>query len=178
MDTEILAAGMQLLFVGFNPSPKSAETGWNYAGPNNRFYRILLHAGLTRRLFHPSEGRTLLAEYGYGFTNLVKRPTRLASEVTREEYVEGAKRLGEVLNRYEPDMVCFVGKGVYLPFASVFHLPRKVDWGFLQTEHSFPARLFVGPGTSGLVRMKFDDQVAIYRELATALDSAKSSTET
>ena len=46
---------LQILFVGYNPSIRSGETGHHYANPSNRFYRILLQAGLTPRLYKPQE---------------------------------------------------------------------------------------------------------------------------
>ena len=36
-----LANNLQILFVGFNPSIRSAETGHHFANPNNRFWKIL-----------------------------------------------------------------------------------------------------------------------------------------
>lgn len=36
-----LAKNLKVIFVGFNPSLKSAETGHHYANPNNLFWKIL-----------------------------------------------------------------------------------------------------------------------------------------
>lgn len=164
MTTELLAEHLRVLFIGFNPSPKSAETGWNYAGPNNRFYRILYEAGLTDTLVSPSESRSLLPLYQYGFTNLVQRPTPRANDVSRAEYKAGALALREKLASYQPDFACFVGRGVYESFAGQ---KKTFHWGFQTPDVTCPyTQLFVGPGTSGLVRMTLDEQVKIYRELA------------
>lgn len=163
VSTEIIKPGLTLLFVGFNPSPRSAETGFNYAGPNNRFYRILYESGLTNRLFEPSESPVLCDEYNYGFTNLVPRPTPRANDLSSSEYRDGAKRLAATLRTYQPKYACFVGKGVYQRFSR----HKTVDWGFV--EHNEPdifTTFFVGPGTSGLVRMTLEQQISIYRNLA------------
>ena len=61
---------LDLLFIGFNPSIRSGETGHHYANPNNRFWRIIHEAGLTPRKYQPIEDHSLL-ELGYGFTNIV-----------------------------------------------------------------------------------------------------------
>jgi double-stranded uracil-DNA glycosylase len=166
MSTELLSDGLRLLFIGFNPSPKSAETGFNYAGPNNRFYRILYEAGFTNRQLQPSDNRVLFKQYRFGFTNLVQRPTPRASDLSNEEYKKGAARLLITLQTYQPRYACFVGKGVYQRFA-----PRdKVGWGFVShTIEGLATKFFVAPGTSGLVRLKLQEQVDIYRELADAL---------
>ncbi|EPZ43391.1 mismatch-specific DNA-glycosylase [Alicyclobacillus acidoterrestris] len=164
--TELLKPGLRILFIGFNPSPASAQTGWNYAGPNNRFYRILYESGLTNRLFTPSESRILFDEYQYGFTNLVQRPTPRASDVTTQEYREGAMRLRQTLQAYGPAFACFVGKGVYQQYSR----KQKVAWGFQPTtDVTCHTQFFVAPGTSGLVRMKLSEQVAVYRDLAEAV---------
>lgn len=163
MSTELLKHGLRLLFIGFNPSPKSAETGWNYAGANNRFYRILFEAGLTDQLLKPSDNRLLFDVYQYGFTNLVQRPTPKASDVTTTEYRAGATRVLETLVQYQPKFACFVGKGVFQQFIR----QQQVSWGFQPSVSTCPQTiLFVGPGTSGLVRMKLAEQVDMYRVLA------------
>ena len=46
-----LREGLRLLFVGFNPSIGSAETGHHYANPNNRFWRII-HEAVYRTPLH------------------------------------------------------------------------------------------------------------------------------
>ncbi|MFD1675492.1 mismatch-specific DNA-glycosylase [Alicyclobacillus fodiniaquatilis] len=168
--TELLKDHLTLLFVGFNPSPTSARTGWNYSGPNNRFYRILAEAGLTNRLFQPSENRLLFDEYNYGFTNLVARPTPRASDVTTAEYRKGAEQLRQTLLRYQPKFTCFVGKGVYQQFVR----KQKIEWGFQSYAiEGIHTAFFVGPGTSGLVRMKLQEQVDIYRILALRMKNAR-----
>lgn len=157
-----IVPGLSILFVGFNPSIRSSETGHHYANPSNRFWKIIHLAGLTPRLYTPDEDGDLL-HLGYGFTNIVPRPTRTAQEITKEEYVEGREALLHKLRTFRPNTVCFVGKGVFEQFAL-----RKTDhWGFQEKELRKVAevREFVGPSSSGLVRMKLEDMVEIYRGL-------------
>ncbi len=80
-----LQKNMNILFVGFNPSLVSAQTGHHYANKNNRFWKILYLAGLTPKLFTASEEVKLL-QLGYGLTNIVARPTKSAAEITKLEY--------------------------------------------------------------------------------------------
>jgi len=158
-----IAPGLTILFVGFNPSVRSSETGHHYANPSNRFWKILYLSKLTPRLYVPEEDSELLA-LRYGFTNIVPRPTRTAQEITKEEYDRGRQTLLTKLQTYRPKAVCFVGKGVYEQFAH-----RKTDqWGFQPEElrHVQGVREFVGPSSSGLVRMKLDEMVEIYRGLS------------
>jgi TDG/mug DNA glycosylase family protein len=172
--TERLTHGMKVLFIGFNPSLTSAARGFNYAGRSNRFYRILFLSGLTDRQYRPEESPQLLDDYGYGFTNIVARPTKSAVEITREEYAAGGQVLAEKLTHYRPHFACYVGKGVYEQFSRRFPKRNRkgaggTAWGF-QAEDLIPGvRDFVAPSSSGLVRMRLEEQVAIYQQLAVAV---------
>lgn len=151
---------LKILFVGYNPSIRSGETGHHYANPNNRFYTILHQSGLTPRKYHPTEDASLL-QLGYGFTNIVPRPTRTAAEITKEEYAAGKEQLRQKIERHRPKVVCFVGKGVYEQYSG----RRNVGWG-VQEQPVVPGVIeFVAPSSSGLVRMKLEDMVAIFQKL-------------
>ena len=158
--------GLSVVFIGFNPSLKSGEVGHHYANPRNRFWRILEGAGLTPRLYDPSEDWELL-KLGFGFTNIVSRPTRGVEDIAREEYAEGRLKLYEKLKEYRPKVACFVGKGVYTEYSK----KSKVNWGF-QSEPLIPEmHEFVAPSSSGLVRMSLEEITDIYRRLQTFLSS-------
>lgn len=155
-----LATRLKILFVGFNPSIRSSETGYHYANPNNRFWKILHEAGLTPRKFLPEENSRLL-DLGFGLTNIVARPTKEAAEISKEEYRIGAEKLKKKIIRFQPEAVCFVGKGVYQQYSG----KRTAPWGE-QPDPLVPGIAeFVAPSSSGLVRMKLDDIVEIYRGL-------------
>ncbi len=155
--------GLQIVFVGFNPSLRSSEEGHHYANPRNRFWRILHQSGLTPRLYDPSEDGDLL-ELGYGFTNIVARPTRGVEDITREEYREGRELLKAKLAKYRPYVVCFVGKGVYTEYTR----RSRADWGFQQDPYLDGMHEFVAPSSSGLVRMPLSEIIDIYRLLRKA----------
>lgn len=155
-----LKTDLKILFVGFNPSIRSSETGWHYANPTNRFWKILHEAGLTPRKFLPEEN-SKLPELGFGLTNIVARPTKEAAEISKDEYQKGAEQLKEKIKKYKPAAVCFVGKGVYQQYSK----KRVIPWGE-QTDPVMPGIAeFVAPSSSGLVRMKLDEIVEIYRGL-------------
>jgi len=159
-----LKHNLDILFVGFNPSLRSAETGHHYANPNNRFWRILFEAGITPRKYSSNEDYTLLG-LGFGFTNIVARPTKSADEITKAEYIEGREQLKQKIIKYQPKVVCFVGKGVYQQYAN----KRNVTWG-VQAQPMVPRTIdFVAPSSSGLVRMKMEEIVGIYQGLTRLL---------
>ncbi|MEK3731531.1 MULTISPECIES: mismatch-specific DNA-glycosylase [Paenibacillus] len=155
---------LSILFIGFNPSLRSGEVGHHYANPRNNFWRILHQSGLTPRRYAASEDRDLL-KLGYGFTNIVSRPTRGAEDITREEYKAGRALLREKLQKYQPQIACFVGKGVYTEYSG----RQRVDWGFQAEPVTEGIREFVAPSSSGLVRMPMEEIVGIYRQLSEAI---------
>lgn len=152
--------GLSILFIGFNPSLRSGEVGHHYANPRNNFWRIMQRSGLTPRLYEASEDGELL-KLGYGFTNIVSRPTRGMDDITREEYAEGREILHAKLSEYRPKVACFVGKGVYTEYSR----KSKVEWGFQSESIVEEIFEFVAPSSSGLVRMSMDEIVSIYRQL-------------
>ncbi len=155
---DYLKTHLTIVFIGFNPSIRSGESGHHFANPTNRFWKLLNEAGLLSRRLSPQEDAKLL-DYGYGLTNIVAKPTRAASDLTKEDYQEGREILLEKLKNYKPRVACFVGKGVYEQLTK----KRPIPWG-IQTPSLLPeTRDYVVPSSSGLVRMPFNEMVEIYR---------------
>jgi double-stranded uracil-DNA glycosylase len=153
-----LKENLKLLFVGFNPSIRSSELGHHYANPNNRFWKILYLAGITPRKYEAFEDEKLL-DIGFGFTNIVARPTKAADEITKEEYKEGKGILKLKIEMYKPKVICFVGKGVYQEYSG----QKNVPWGKQETPVVPDTIDYVAPSSSGLVRMKLEEITHIYR---------------
>lgn len=125
-----LRAGLDVLFVGFNPHPTSWERGRYYA--HGSLWRVLRKSGLAPSIEDDSQ----LFAHNFGITDLVHdRPTREAWEVGDEEYARGALRLRRQIARFRPRVVCFTGKGVYRHFARL-GAKAAVEYG--------PAGIFKG----------------------------------
>lgn len=108
----------RLLIVGINPGTLSEEVDAPFAHPGNRFWPALEKAGVTPYRVHASEGLSeqdaeMLAQRGIGFTNLVARMTPKASELTKDEVVEGGKRLEGIVAKHRPAAVMIAGVGAY-----------------------------------------------------------------
>lgn len=71
---DIIAPDLQVLFCGINPGKSSAHTGFHFAHPGNRFWKVIHQAGFTREQLLPEQEQRLL-ETGCGITMLVERPT-------------------------------------------------------------------------------------------------------
>ena len=97
---------MRLLFVGLNPSIYSARAGVGYARPGNRFWPCALKAGVVDNDRDPFDA---LRTRGVGMTDLVKRPTTGAAELTTDEYKSGMARIERLARWLRPAVVCFVG---------------------------------------------------------------------
>lgn len=113
---DLLADGLSVVFVGINPSVFSVARGHYFARPGNRFWpcfsRSILSASVRQALgvtaLQPQHDVALPA-YGFGFTDVVKRPTPRASEVRPSEFAAGVADLVSKLERYRPRIACFHG---------------------------------------------------------------------
>jgi double-stranded uracil-DNA glycosylase len=155
----ILAPGLRVLFVGINPSLRSAEVGHHFARPGNRFWPTLHAAGFTPRRLAPEEDGELL-RYGVGVTNIAARPTRAAAELSRDELRAGAADLDRVVRDIAPRLVAVVGLGAY---RTAFGRPRA-GWG-LQGDEIGGRPVWVLPNPSGLnAHYKPADFARLYAE--------------
>jgi TDG/mug DNA glycosylase family protein len=117
---DLIAPGLRVLFSGINPGLWSGATGFHFARPGNRFWRVLHLAGFTDRVLAPSEGSELLAA-GLGITNVVQRTTASESELNRGEFRAGGERLRALVAEYRPAWLAIVGIGAY---RSAFDNPK------------------------------------------------------
>ena len=160
MAADLLKPDLKLIFCGYNPSLRSGLSGYHYAHPGNRFWRVLFAAGITLRPYAPEEDAEMV-DLGIGFTNLCSRPTRRADELTREEIKAGAGELRAKLERYQPRAVAYTGIGVYRWFRAT----SKVSWGVQEVSVVEGVTDVVVPSPSGLNRMRFGELVEHYRTL-------------
>jgi double-stranded uracil-DNA glycosylase len=162
---DLLAPGLRLLFVGYNPSVRSARVGHYYARRNNRFWDLLAASGLTAERLAFTQDVTLPAR-GIGITDLVKRPTRAAALLTRAELRAGAGRLRALLRTWRPRVACYNGKGVYLQAAGL----RQAAWGRQPTSLVDGCVDFVVPSPSGLATIPFAEKTAWYVQLRQTME--------
>lgn len=94
--TIFLRRGLRVVFCGINPGLSSAESGFPFAHPANRFWKVIYQAGFTDRQLKPQEAQHLL-DYRCGVTKLVDRPTVQANEVSKQELHAGGRKLIEKL---------------------------------------------------------------------------------
>jgi TDG/mug DNA glycosylase family protein len=157
---DLIDHNLKVLFCGINPGIWSGATGFHFAKPGNRFWKVMHLAGFTDRILHPSEGRELL-ENGYGLTCFVKRTTNRADELKAEEFIEGGKFLVEKIEKYKPENLAVLGIGAY---RAAFQKP-KAKLG-LQEEPIGGARIWLLPNPSGLnAHYQINDLAELYGAL-------------
>ena len=155
----IVGPGLRVLFVGINPSLRSAEVGHHFARPGNRFWPTLHAAGFTPRRLRPDEDHEL-PSYGVGVTNIASRPTRAASELSVDELRRGAAELEATVREHAPRLVAIVGLTAY---RTAFGRPQATMG--LQEESIGGRPVWVLPNPSGLnAHYKPADFARLYAE--------------
>jgi double-stranded uracil-DNA glycosylase len=117
---DILAAGLNVVFCGINPSLYSAAVGHHFARPGNRFWQALYDSGFTDRLLSPFEDG-VLPSLGLGLTNIVARATSGEQELSGEELLAGRAVLAEKMMRWNPKILAILGVGAY---RTAFNQPK------------------------------------------------------
>jgi len=164
---DLLDHDLKILFCGINPGVYSAATGFHFARPGNRFWKVLHLAGFTDRQLDPSEEHELLG-LGYGITSLVSRTTARADQLTEEEYVKGGQVLVRKIIRFHPRTVAFLGIEAY---RAAFGRPTsKVG---PQSEKINDSNIWLLPNPSGLnANYQVDDFVKLFSKMKKASQAA------
>lgn len=166
---DLVGPDVRLLFVGINPGLWTAASQTHFAHPGNRFYPALLLAGIIDREIDRSEGmneadRARLIERGVGITNIVRRTTAKASELTAAELRSGGATLRRFVADHRPAVVAVAGITAY---RSAFRQPNALmgeQAGGLEG-----AQLWVVPNPSGLnAHETVESLAAAYRAPAEA----------
>jgi len=168
---DLLRPGMDLVFVGINPSLYSVQRGHYFARRTSRFWPAFsasrlsapIRDALALDVLGPENDGDLLP-FGIGFTDVVKVPTGNASQIRPAMYVEWAPRLLERLTQAEPRLAVFHGVTGYRPFLHhALDSDRKVVELGPQDETIGATRLYVVPNPSPAnAHFTLADQTAWY----------------
>ncbi len=153
---DLLGPGLKLLFVGINPGLWTAAVQTHFSYPGNRFYPALAMAGITeyeidRVAGMSDEDRAYVIGRGIGITNVVRRATARADELSREELREGGERLLQLVAERRPAVVAIAGITAYRDAfgerkAAAGRQPETLE----SAERWSGAALWVVPNPSGL----------------------------
>ena len=151
---------------------KSATSGHHFAGPSNRFWKLLYEAKLVPEPFtHEDDVR--LPEFGMGVTNLVARPTPGIDTLEPREYIEGWTILEKKIEKFRPKIVALVGVTLWraiLPLVLTDEKARRaaatVKCPGPQKLEIHGARVFVLPNPSGRnANFTWEEMLAAFRSL-------------
>jgi TDG/mug DNA glycosylase family protein len=157
-----IRAGVRVLFVGINPGVRSALMGHHFAGLSNRFWKLLVDSGLVPEpITFRDDDR--LPEWGFGITNLVRRPTPGIDTLRPEEYRTGRTRLRKKVIRHRPAVVALVGVTVFRAMFPEHKGPVRLG---LQKQRIGPSAVFVLPNPSGRnANFTYAEMLTAYRSL-------------
>ncbi|KAK2594987.1 hypothetical protein QQS21_007294 [Conoideocrella luteorostrata] len=158
---DAFAPNLLVLFVGLNPGISTALTGHAYAHPSNLFWKLLYSSGVTPRRCYAEEDRQMPELYSLGLTNIVGRPSRNGSELSKAEMDDGVAALEEKAREWRPESMCIVGKSIWESIWRVRHrspVGKKFRYGWQDEQENMGvvkgewegARVFVASSTSGL----------------------------
>lgn len=173
-----LTTGLQVVFVGINPSIYSVQRGHYFARTTNRFWpgfsrsrlSLTIRTSLGRDVLGPDDD-VALPRFGFGFTDVVKRPSNNAAALTAADYAVWTPRLAARLDRYAPRVACFHGVTGYRAFLT-FGLGIRREPIVLgrQPERLGETHVFVVPNPSPAnAHFRLEDQIAWYDRLADEL---------
>lgn len=175
---DLLRPGLELVFIGINPSVYSALKGHYFARPGNRFWPCLTASTLGARLcaalgkdrLEPGDDRALPA-CGIGFTDVVKRPTPKAGDLTSADFTAGVVELVAKLEILQPRVACFQGVTGFRPVHQALGLGPDGPVLGEQPGRIGATRLFLTPSPSGAnAHFSRQDQIAWYDRLARIMD--------
>ena len=166
-----IRAPVRVLLVGINPGIRSSQVGHHFAGPSNRFWKLLYESRLVPEPIGFADD-VRLHEWGFGITNLIPRPTPGIDTLRPEEYIAGAKTLRRKIRRLKPEVVAFIGVTL---FRSVFgRRPGQPVALGLQEDTLEGARVFVLPNPSGRnANFSYAEMLEAFTRLRRALEEAR-----
>ncbi len=162
---DMVAPNLRAVMVGLNPSLRSADAGHGFAGPGNRFWEAALQSGL---ITEPRAPEHAMIHESIGFTDLVKRATVKASEISASEYRAGLVRLNILFGWTAPQIIIVAG---LTGWRHATGEKRLAGW---QPGHLGGRPVYLMPNPSGLnASTSLDDLIG---HLRTALEGPPAST--
>jgi TDG/mug DNA glycosylase family protein len=158
-----------ILVVGINPAVVSVKAGHYYQGTlGRRLWARLERLGLLEEAVAGTEDEAFVAS-GHGLSDIVKRPTATAAELSPDELRYGADRLRRSLRSWRPRMIVF-------PFgqAARYLAGRTVPPGIGPEIEGIPTFRLTGPYAASAKTERNDEELRQLLELPRAAQSASS----
>lgn len=157
--------------MGINPGIRSAAVGHHFAGPSNRFWKLLYESSLVPEPVTWSDDDRLL-EWGFGITNLVARATPGIGDLHASELLTGRRALAAKVRRYRPALVALVGVTIYRALFPQLARGAGVPLGEAPAMLG-GARVFVLPNPSGRnANYSYLEMLDAFRRLGASMPDA------
>jgi double-stranded uracil-DNA glycosylase len=179
---DYLQPGLDLVFIGINPGLYSVQRGHYFARSTSRFWPGFSASALSERVrqglgtavLHP-EHDAELPRFGIGLTDVVKRPSSNAAELSLSDFEKWAPDLLLKLQHHAPLVACFHGLTAYRPFLQVALKTANARLVLgEQPERIGVTRLYVVPNPSPAnAHFTVSDQISWYDRLAGFLKALK-----
>jgi TDG/mug DNA glycosylase family protein len=137
---DILGPDLKVVFCGTAAGAVSAKRGAYYAGPGNKFWKIIHKIGLTDRIPKPEEYPEV-QNFGIGLTDVAKLTSGADSTLRAAHFDKEGLR--NAIMRHRPRALAFNGKKA----AQIF-LQASCHYG-RQTQSVGTTVIYVFPSTSG-----------------------------
>jgi double-stranded uracil-DNA glycosylase len=169
-----LRRGLDVVFVGINPGTYSVARGHYFARTTSRFWPGFSASKISRQMRNAlgmerlgPEHDSLMTKFGFGFTDVVKKPSGNAAELDLADFAEWGPVLLKKLKAYKPRVACFHGLTAYRPFLKlVLNSDIKPILG-AQAQVIGSTRIFVVPNPSPAnAHFTVKDQAEWYDRLA------------
>ena len=178
---DLLAAGLDVVFVGINPSLYSVEQGHYFARRTNRFWPAFSRSRISGPIREALGVAALLPEHdrlmpahGFGFTDAVKRASARATDVTPLEFAAGVESLVAKLEKFAPRFACFHGIMAFRPLYRALTSTKDEPALGLQALTIAKHELFLAPNPSPAnAHFTPADQTRFYDDLALCLEGDK-----
>jgi TDG/mug DNA glycosylase family protein len=158
---DILGPDLKVVFCGTAAGAASAKRGAYYAGPRNKFWKIIHKIGLTDRILKPEEYPEV-KNFGIGLTDVAKLTSGADSTLRAAHFDKEGLR--NAIMRHRPRALAFNGKKAAQVFLQVScHYGR-------QTQSVDATLIYVLPSTSGAANGYWNETP--WFELARDLKSA------
>ncbi|SMC04249.1 G/U mismatch-specific uracil-DNA glycosylase [Sulfobacillus thermosulfidooxidans DSM 9293] len=164
MVPDIIAPGLDVLFVGYNPGVASDSQSHHFAGPGNLFWALLVDSQFTPYRLRPENDRDLLL-FRLGITNIVDRMTPSSTDLSLQEMSQGAQGLAEKIRQFQPKIVCFLGKDIFRAFMG-YKRSMPVSWGYVMADNRDGPGFFVAPNPSRRSTIPYGLRLYYFRSLA------------
>jgi len=149
---DVLAPGLDVIFVGTAAGRRSAEAGVYYAHPGNKFWRTVIAIGLLPDGFAAADFRRA-PEHRIGFTDMCKKRSGSDAQIGDDAF--DRKRFERAIRKARPRAVAFTSKKAASAWLGV--PTSRLRYGPQDAQEDFPP-VFVLPSPSGAASGHWDDE--------------------